>query len=283
VTRGLAPEFVAIGHVTLDRFGETARPGGAALYAAVTAHRLGLSAAILTSHGDDFPLDLVPPQIEVVSLPAPVTTRFDHFTGGTERAMRVRSTAQPIGLDDVPEDWRDADIVMLSPVVDEVDPLVLTAFSPGSIGAAVQGYVRRLDATGLVMPRPWASADLVLNRVQAVFLSMEDVGGDVTDVVEWFQRVPVGLLTEGQHGAWLYVNGERYAVRPHAVHEVDATGAGDVFAAAFMLHYHRQGDPWEAASAAACAAALAVEGEGWATVPDRTDLDAALADYRREE
>src|SRR4030095_2249645 len=62
-----SPEFVAIGHVTLDRFGEVTRPGGAALYAAVTAHRLGLSAAILTSHGDDFPLELLPPRIEVVS------------------------------------------------------------------------------------------------------------------------------------------------------------------------------------------------------------------------
>ena len=57
---GLTPEFVAVGHVTLDRFGETVRPGGAALYAAVTAQRLGLSAAILTSHGDDFPLEPSP-------------------------------------------------------------------------------------------------------------------------------------------------------------------------------------------------------------------------------
>ena len=38
-----APDFIAIGHVTLDRFGDTVRPGGAALYAAVTADRLGLS------------------------------------------------------------------------------------------------------------------------------------------------------------------------------------------------------------------------------------------------
>jgi hypothetical protein len=41
------------------------------------------------------------------------------------------------------------------------------------------------------------------------------------------------------------------------------------------------GDPWEAAEAAACGASLAVEGEGWSTVPDAVALDAALADYRR--
>ena len=32
-----APDFVAVGHVTLDTIGEATRPGGSALYAAVTA------------------------------------------------------------------------------------------------------------------------------------------------------------------------------------------------------------------------------------------------------
>src|SRR5690349_2186210 len=72
-----APEFIAIGHVTLDHFGDEVRPGGAALYAAVTADRLGLSVGILTSHGEDFPLELIPPRIEVVSVPAKATTVFE--------------------------------------------------------------------------------------------------------------------------------------------------------------------------------------------------------------
>jgi sugar/nucleoside kinase (ribokinase family) len=90
----------------------------------------------------------------------------------------------------------------------------------------------------------------------------------------------VGVVTDGPRGAHLYVNGERYGVRPRRAREVDATGAGDVFAATFMVQYHRQGDPWEAASAAACAASLSVEGEGWAAVPDGAVLEAALAGYR---
>jgi sugar/nucleoside kinase (ribokinase family) len=278
---GLTPQFVAIGHVTLDRFGEVTRPGGAALYAAVTAHRLGLSAAILTSHADDFPLERLPPRIEVVSVPAPATTRFEHRPGGAGRAMRVMATAAGLGVADVPEDWRAADIVMLGPVLAEVDPRVLTAFAAESVGAAVQGYLRRLDAGGWVRARPWEDPALVLNCAQAVFLSREDVEGDVAEAEEWFQRVPVGVVTDGHRGADLYVNGERYGVRPHRVREIDPTGAGDVFAAAFMVQYHREGDPWEAAAAAACAAALSVEGEGWAAVPDAPTLAAALAEYRR--
>jgi len=279
----LTPAFVAVGHVTLDRFGAIERLGGAALYAAVTAHRLGLSAGILTSHGDDFPLDLLPPQIEVARVADGQTTRFEHRTEGSGRQMRVTARGRPLGAADVPEDWRAAAMAMLAPVVDEVDPLVGAAFSAATIGAAAQGYLRGLDRDGFIVAKAWEGADLVLGRAQALFLSLEDVGGDLASASEWFQRVPIGVLTAGRDGAVLFVNGEPYSVRPHRAQEVDATGAGDVFAASFMIHYHRHGDPWRAAEAAACAAALSVEGEGWSTVPDAAALAAALAVYEREE
>lgn len=278
-----APEFVAVGHVTLDRFGEATRPGGAALFAAVTAHRLGFSVGLLTSHGDDFPLALVPPQIEVVTVPAPRSTVFEHRMEGGGRVMRVLSVARPLGVTDIPEDWRDAPLVLLAPVLDEVDPLVAAAFGEGAIGAAAQGWLRDLGPDRAVTGRPWESSDALFGRLQAFFLSREDVRGQEASVVEWVQRVPFGVLTAGSEGALLFVNGERYAVRPRSAREVDATGAGDVFAATFLLEYHRGASPWEAAEAAACAAALSVEGEGWSTVPDGPALEAALAAYRREE
>src|SRR2546425_8396444 len=103
-----APEFVAIGHVTLDRFGDVVRPGGAALYAAVTAHRLGLSAGILTSHADDFPLELIPPRIEVVSVPADATTAFEYVTDADPRRMRVSDAARPPREAHLPDGWRTA-------------------------------------------------------------------------------------------------------------------------------------------------------------------------------
>ena len=100
-------------------------------------------------------------------------------------------------------------------------------------------------------------------------------------MVEWFQRMPVGVLTADREGALLFVNGERYEIQPRPAREVDPTGAGDVFAATFLVSYQRDGDPWLAAAAAACAGSLAVEGEGWSAVADRALLDAALADYQR--
>jgi sugar/nucleoside kinase (ribokinase family) len=278
-----APDFLAIGHVTLDRFGDEVRPGGGALYSAITAQRLGRSAAILTSHANDFPLDALPPAIEIVTLEAPATTAFEYpeSEGEGPRLMRVTATASPLTPDDLPEDWRDAPLVLLAPVIQEVDPDLAAAFGESAVAAAAQGWLRTLNAEGGVDPVAWQSPAGVLNRVQALFLSAEDVRGQEEEVTEWVQRVPLAVVTAGAAGALLYVNGDRFEVRPRPTVEVDATGAGDVFAATFMLHYHRDGDPWAAAEAATCAASLSVEGEGWSTVPDVAALQAALIEYRK--
>ncbi len=275
-----APEFVAIGHVTLDRFGDVTRPGGAALFAALTAHRLGLSAGILTSHAPDFPLDVIPPQIEVVTLEAPATTVFEHRQHAGRRTLRLVSVAQPLNAADVPDDWRTADLVMLAPVAGEVDAGLVEPFAEATIAAEAQGWLRGVGADGAIVPRPWTPPHGLLERLQAMFLSAEDIRGQEPAMLEWLQRLPLAVVTAGSVGALLYVNGERYEIRPHPAQVVDATGAGDVFAATFLVRYHFDGDPWDAAGAAACAASLSLGAEGWAAVPDPAGLKAALARYR---
>lgn len=267
--------------MTLDRLGEATRPGGAALYAAVTAHRLGLSVGLLTSHADDFPLDLIPPRIEVVSVPAAETTRFEHGYEAGGRVSRVRGRALALTTADVPEDWRDASLVLLAPVVDEVDPLLAAEFTDGAVGAAAQGWLRAILREGTVGPRAWESSRPLLDKIQTLFLSREDIRGQEASVIEWLQHVPIGVLTADRAGALLFVNGDRYQVRPRPALETDPTGAGDVFAAAFLVEYQRSGDPWRAAASAACAGSLSVESEGWAAVPDRVVLDATLKEYER--
>src|SRR5207245_6736357 len=88
----------------------------------------------------------------------------------------------------------------------------------------------------------------LLGRLQGLFLSDEDVLGQEAQMLEWLQRLPVGIVTAGEAGALLYVNGERYEIRPRPAREVDPTGAGDVFAAAFLIGYQFDGDPWQAAA-----------------------------------
>lgn len=276
-----APDFVVVGHVTLDRFGATTRPGGAALYAAVTAHRLGLSVGMLTSHGDDFPLDAVPSAIEVVSVPATDTTTFEHRAESEARTLRCEVTADPLAVNDLPDDWSEAPIVLLAPVANEVDPLLATRFPNALLGAAVQGWVRQTGDDGIVTPTTWEPPTWLLDRVAGIFMSVEDIVGLEDDVTEWLQRVPIAVLTAGPTGALLYVSADRYEVPALPAEEIDDTGAGDVFAAAFLTRLHFGDDPWEAARAATCAAGLSVSGHGWSSVPSARGLVSALADYRR--
>jgi sugar/nucleoside kinase (ribokinase family) len=194
--------------------------------------------------------------------------------------LRARAAARPLTVGDLPPDWRPAPLVLLAPVLQEVDPTLADAFDEAAVGAELQGWLRAMDGEGAISAAPWASPEATLARVQAIFVSRHDIQGQESQIVEWVQRVPLAVVTAGAAGAILYVNGDRFEIRPRRTREVDATGAGDVFAATFLIHYDRHGDAWEAAEAATCAASLSVEGKGWSTVPDAATLAAALDAYR---
>jgi len=279
-------DFVAIGHVTLDQTARGTRPGGAAYYTAMTAHRLGLRVGLLTSFGSDFPREAVPAGIEVVNVAAERTTTFRIGQGrvgrgGRARELTVLARAADLEATALPEEWRDATLGALAPVTGEVDPGFAAAFPETSLAALPQGWMRRRGRGGILAPRPWEDADLVLPHVQSLVVSHEDVEPFEKDAFEWFQQVPVGAVTRGPEGAILFVNGEHYGVEPDVAVEKDAIGAGDVFAAALLIAYNRDGNAWDAAAAAACCAAASVETAGAAGIPDRDGLEARLAAYRR--
>lgn len=277
----MVPEFIAVGHVTLDQIGGQVRPGGAALYAGLAAHRLGRSVGLVTSFGPDFPRDVFPPDIQVVHVPASQTTTFRYEADREGRAMTLLGRARDLEVGHLPSEWKAAELVLLCPNANEVDPYLAAEFSEGAVAAAAQGWLRARGAGGAITPALWEDAALVLPHVQAVFLSDEDVGPYQEEVLEWFERIPLGVITLGSRGAHLFVSGERYVIEADQADEVDETGAGDVFAAAFLIHYQREGNPWEAAAFAACAAALHVEGVGIAAIPSQAAVEARVAAYRR--
>ncbi|HLE45293.1 MAG TPA: PfkB family carbohydrate kinase [Methylomirabilota bacterium] len=269
---GEPPDFVAVGHLTVDELPAGLRPGGSVLYAGLMALRQGLRVGLVTSYGPDFPQDVLPPEIEVVAVPAPVTTRFalDYTPKGRTLTLRARAAAlAPMHL---PERFAEAGIAYLAPVADEVASDFAAAFPQAAVGVGAQGWCRQWDRDGRVSMRPWPDPAPVLARAQALFLSSDDVAGWEAQALQLYQRVPLGALTLAARGAILFVNGERYPVAPAPAAEVEPTGAGDVFAAAFLIAYNRSGDPFEAAAFAAVAGALTVEADGIAGVPSREQL-----------
>jgi len=277
------PDFVAVGHVTLDRTAGVVRPGGAAYYAAITAHRLGLRVGVLTSFGPDFPADALPPGVEILNLPSDRTTIYELKPLPRGRQLTLRARAEDLEASRLPAEWRAAPLALLCPIVNEVDPAFAAAFPDASVGADAQGWLRRRGPGGAVSPQEWEDAGLVLPQLQLLVVSDEDVAGLEKSALEWFQQVPLGALTQGRRGARLFVNGELYHVEADPAREVDSIGAGDVFAAALLIEYNRSDDPWDAAAAAACAASAKVEAAGAATIPDRPVLEARLAAYWRRQ
>jgi sugar/nucleoside kinase (ribokinase family) len=267
------PRLLAVGHVTRDR-----RPGGDVLggsvtYGALAARRLGWEAAVLTAAGPDFEPERELPGVSVFLRPSSATTRFvnEYDEDGTRRQV-VTARADDVDLEPLPDAWRDPDVLLLGSVADELGGIHAAAFEAGCVGAIAQGYVRAIDADGVVSARDWERPARDLLGVHALFLSEHDLPGADARARELLGCVPIVALTRGWRGLTLLTRDGVHDVPALPREEVDPTGAGDVFAAAFLVRYQETGDALAAAAFGACAASCAVEGVGASSLGDRAEV-----------
>jgi len=275
------PRLLVIGHVTWDRVGAGDLLGGSAAYAAACAMRLGWESAVLTAAAPDFEPERDLPGVHVFRQLAPHTTRFENQYGadGT-RSQRLLRRASSIVLDPLPDAWRDPDVLLIAPVAGEVESALAPAFEASTVGAIAQGWLRAFDAEGHVEVSEWPDAARHLVGVHALVLSENDSAEADDRAREWLESVPLVAVTRGWRGLTLLSREGTFDVPSLPTEEVDPTGAGDVFAAAFLLRYHETEDPLEAAAFGAVAASCVVEGPGFATLGDRGEIARRLA--RRE-
>lgn len=272
------PDFLAIGHVSRDLLPNGSwRLGGAVTYAALTATRLGLRAAIITSAPTDLlpALDAILPDIPISIAAAAEATTFENIYTSVGRQQFLRGRAALLTHDHVPAAWRDTRIVLLAPIAQEVDPSLATEFPHALVAAAPQGWLRQWDEEGLVSPAPLAHPKL-LPQLRALILSREDVPPPSDTLMEaWAEKVPLVAVTAGSAGAHLWEHGVKSGLfASYPAREVDPTGAGDVFAAAFLCALHETGDAAEAVDFANRVAACSVEAPGSAGIPTREMLAA---------
>src|SRR5262249_35058751 len=131
---GEPPDFVVVGHVTVDELATGLRPGGSVLYAGLLAHHLGLRVGLVTSWGPDFPREVLPPEIEVVAVPAPATTRFALRYTGAGRTLLLRKRATALAPVHLPPHFAEAGLAYLAPVADEVARDFASAFPNAAVG-----------------------------------------------------------------------------------------------------------------------------------------------------
>ena len=73
--------------------------------------------------------------------------------------------------------------------------------------------MRRWDAAGHVSPARWENAAEFLHRADVAILSREDVGGDEAYIADLARKARLLVVTDGWHGATLYMGGEGIASR----------------------------------------------------------------------
>ena len=270
-------DYLIIGHLACDLTPDGARLGGTAAYAALTGRALGLRVGVVTAWGGEVPLDLLD-GIQVRSAAVEHSTTFENIYTPEGRQQFVHHVAPDLIFEQIPPSWLEAPIVHVGPIAGEGKTLVDGKFSASMLGLTPQGWLRTWSDSGRVHPCAWSEATLMLPEAGAVVLSIEDVGGDEEQIEAMASICRVLAVTEGPAGARLYWNGDLRRFRPPNVSEVDATGAGDIFAAAFFWRLYATHDPWAAARFATNLASFSVQRRGLEGIPTQAEIQTCLVE-----
>lgn len=252
-------KLAVVGNLSLDVVdGGPPRPGGAVLYSARALARLGADARVgaACSARDRHALG---PSLEELGLPltwreSQETTSYAFHYVGETRVMRQEAVGDP---------WSPADA--LGAVGDatwiHVGALVRTDFPEDTLAAlAAEGRRLLVDAQGLVRTadlgelRTDAEIGSTLRHVSILKLNDEEaetLTGTAEPEVLRSLGVPEIVLTLGSEGSCIVTATalERIPAEPVAA-DVDPTGAGDTYSAAYLVARSRGGEPVEAARAA---------------------------------
>lgn len=277
------PEYLIIGHITADVVPGGTTPGGTALYAGQLAACLGLRTAMVTSappaYIDGLAYELR--RIAVHNQPAAAPSTFANIYHEGHRTQYLRARAGTLGIEDIPPSWRNSAIVHFGPLTNEVDRALLEprVFPHALRGATPQGWLRSWDAAEQVHTARGAAAAALMPAVPVLVFSEEDIDRDADVVAACRARCEIVAVTAGIDGATVYHGETAYHFPSYPTKEVDPTGAGDVFAAAFLIRYRATGDLIAAGSYASVAASFVVEAPGATSIPTPDQIAPRLEDY----
>ncbi len=255
-------KILVVGHLTRDRFGDNFALGGSVLYCANVYKELGADVTVVTTAGPE--IDAIIPGVRVISAPSPTTTVFENeYDVQGNRTQWVEARANDIvPPDDLQESF---DVVHLAPVLGEVDAsLWAHRYAPAMVVLGVQGWTRELveeDGRQKVVAKNW---DLPADaRVDVACLSDEDIANAPDLLARLRQRARQVCFTHGIKGAELFEGTREYHIPAFPTpNTVDPTGAGDVFAAAFVHELARGTATTSAGRIAAACGSIVVEGQG---------------------
>lgn len=244
------PSVLVVGSVTIDRNVYADRTflkvGGAATYAGLTYCRHARPTWVVcnvAAADDEILAPLRRAGIRVKNGRTACTTRFVNCVRAGRRTQEAPSLAAPIRYHQIADLLERVDCIHLGPLhPDDIDAQVFgrIAHAGARVALDVQGLVRR-NKRGRIragvsdrLPAALQAADIVkadaqeLNRILAACDAGIETLMDRFDIAEW-------VVTSGSSGGCVYVRGGgRHPYRAEPVENpIDATGAGDVFLAAY--------------------------------------------------
>jgi 2-dehydro-3-deoxygluconokinase len=274
--------------------------GGDTSNAAIAAARSGASAGYIAAIGQDGPGDSflrlwsregVDAAAVIRSADAPTGIYFvTHDAGGHRFTFyRTGSAASRYRPEDVPEAAiRAARVLHLSGISQAISASACDAcFRAIEVarGAGVRvSYDTNLRLRLWPAPRAAAVIHAAVGMADVVFPSLEDARAltglaEAEAIADFYLRLcPLVLLKLGSEGVLVCTRSGRTHLPGRAVRAVDATGAGDAFAGAFLARLVAGDEALAAAAYANAAAALSTTGYGAvAPIPYRDQVLSLLA------
>ncbi|MCZ6538265.1 MAG: PfkB family carbohydrate kinase [Chloroflexi bacterium] len=275
-----SPSFVAIGHLSFDvnivDNGPPSHhiPGGAAAYAGLTASKHGLSAGILTSVDSDYPVKEVLGGVDIHVVESEHTATFANYYDSGERSQVLLASGSKIPKAALPANWAEPEILFAGPLLHELPTDCVSWFRPGLSCIVPSGWLRRWGPDGVITHADRLPSSLARARGRKwdVVVVSE---AEIRDLPEQqlFDLGEIVCVTRGALGARIGRAKNAWLETPAlAATPTDLTGAGDIWAAAFVIALSEQESLEDAGRYASAASAVAIESEGLAGCPSREEV-----------
>lgn len=254
-------DLVCVGHISHDLNEDGFITGGAVYYASRVACKKEKKVCVLSSlkPGDRSLEEFAEMNVEVRNQIGPHTTSFKNQYVNDQRTQFLTVVADKLKTKWVIENLPEAKAVFVCPIADEIEVEILESLNSALIACSIQGWLRARNMDNRVIPKTmdWNK----LRYADIVFLSYEDIEGLDGVLTRLCDLGNIIVVTDAANGADVFTNGRKYHFPSVPVEVKDPTGAGDTFAAAFILEYLDSGDIEKAATRGHLEAALLISHE----------------------
>jgi len=275
------PKFLAIGHLSFDvnivdgGSPSDRIPGGASAYATLVAIKHGISSGILTSVGDDYPVEEILSGIDVRGPKSEHTSSFANYYDGDNRNQVLIASGSKIFQSEIPVGWTQPNILYVGPLLHELPTDIVNWFEPELSCLVPSGWLRRWGADG-VITHARALALSQRKKWDVIVVSEAEIANLSIEQLRLFSEII--CVTRGQSGARISKGRDWVDIPAIKSAPIDLTGAGDVWASAFVIALNDGMKIEDAGMYASAASAIGIESIGLLGCPSATEIENRLSD-----